>query len=133
MKHHPNGTCNYMCELIANICSVRSAVRHICRVAATRYFISIVVSSCQHCNAQQLQTCSDALYMIFSVIIFEICILEVLEMYLITHDHQFGFKSKHSTDMCIFTVKSIVKAKVIVPLSTVDTYGRIIRLRLLVN
>ena len=41
--------------------------------------------------------------------IFEICILEVLEMYLITHDHQFGFKSKHSTDMCIFTVKSIVK------------------------
>ena len=41
--------------------------------------------------------------------IFEICILEVLEMYLITHDHQYGFKSKHSTDMCIFTVKSIVK------------------------
>ena len=41
--------------------------------------------------------------------IFEICILEVLEMYLITHDHQFGFKSKHSTDMCIFTVKHIVK------------------------
>ena len=36
--------------------------------------------------------------------IFEICILEVLEMYLITHDHQFEFKSKHSTDMCIFTV-----------------------------
>ena len=30
-------------------------------------------------------------------------------MYLITHDHQLGFKSKHSTDMCIFTVKSIVK------------------------
>ena len=40
---------------------------------------------------------------------FEICILEVLEMYLITHDHQFGFKRKHSTDMCIFTVKSIAK------------------------
>ena len=30
-------------------------------------------------------------------------------MYLITHDHQIGFKSKHSTDICIFTVKSIVK------------------------
>ena len=40
---------------------------------------------------------------------FEICILEVLEMYLITHDHQFRFKRKHSTDMCIFTVRSIVK------------------------
>ena len=41
-------------------------------------------------------------------IILDICILEVLEMYLITHDHQFGFKSKHSTDVCIFMVKSIV-------------------------
>ena len=41
--------------------------------------------------------------------IFEICILEVLEMHLITHDHQFGFKSKHLTDMSLFTVKSIVK------------------------
>ena len=40
--------------------------------------------------------------------LFEICILEVLETYLL-HDHQFGFKSKHSTDMCIFTVKSLVK------------------------
>ena len=41
--------------------------------------------------------------------LFEICILEVLEIYLLTHHHQFGFKSKHSTDMCIFTVKSLVK------------------------
>ena len=41
--------------------------------------------------------------------IFEICILEILEMYLITHDHQFGFKSKHSADMCIFSAKSIMK------------------------
>ena len=30
-------------------------------------------------------------------------------MYLITHDHQFGFKTRHSADMCIFTVKIIVK------------------------
>ena len=41
--------------------------------------------------------------------LFEICILEVLEAYLLTYDHQFGFKCKHSTDMCIFTVKSLVK------------------------
>ena len=41
--------------------------------------------------------------------LFEICILEVLEAYLLTYDHQFGFKSKHSTDMCIITVKSFVK------------------------
>ena len=30
-------------------------------------------------------------------------------MYLITHDHQFGFKTKHSADICIFTVKSNIK------------------------
>ena len=30
-------------------------------------------------------------------------------MYLITHAHQFGFKTKHSADMSIFTVKSIIK------------------------
>ena len=41
--------------------------------------------------------------------LFEICILEVLETCLLTHDHQFGFKSKHFNDMCIFTVKSLVK------------------------
>ena len=37
--------------------------------------------------------------------LFGICILEVLETYL--HDHQ--FHPKHSTDMCIFTVKSLIK------------------------
>ena len=26
-----------------------------------------------------------------------------------THDHQFGFKKQHSTDMCITTVKSVIK------------------------
>ena len=30
-------------------------------------------------------------------------------MYLVTHDQQFGSKSRHATDMCIFTVKSIIK------------------------
>ena len=39
----------------------------------------------------------------------EICILEILESYLLTHDYQFGFKAKHSTDMCIFTVKTLIK------------------------
>ena len=41
--------------------------------------------------------------------LFEICILEILYTYLITHGHQFGFKSKYSTDMSIFTVKSVIK------------------------
>ena len=33
----------------------------------------------------------------------------ILEDYLFTHDQHFGFKSKHSTDFCIFTVKSVSK------------------------
>ena len=41
--------------------------------------------------------------------IFEIGPLEMLEEYLQTHDQQFGFKKQHSTDMCIFAVKSVVK------------------------
>ena len=41
--------------------------------------------------------------------IFESCLLKMLEHYLETHDHQFGFKSQHATDMCIFTVKSVIK------------------------
>ena len=36
--------------------------------------------------------------------LFEFCILKILETYLLTHDYQFGFKAKHSTDICIFTV-----------------------------
>ena len=35
--------------------------------------------------------------------------LLMLEIYLDTDDHQFGFKSQHATDMCIFTVKSVIK------------------------
>ena len=41
--------------------------------------------------------------------IFEICLLKMLAIYLDTDDHQFGFKSQHATDMCIFTVKSVMK------------------------
>ena len=41
--------------------------------------------------------------------LFEMCLLKILQMYRITHDHQFGFKTKHSAGMCIFTVKSIIK------------------------
>ena len=37
------------------------------------------------------------------------CLLEILQMYRITHDHQFGFKTKHYSDMYIFTVKNIIK------------------------
>ena len=36
-------------------------------------------------------------------------LFEILQMYLITHDHQFGFITKHSAGMCSFTVKGIIK------------------------
>ena len=41
--------------------------------------------------------------------IFELCLSIILEDYLVRHDQQFGFKRKHSTDLCIFTVKSVTK------------------------
>ena len=41
--------------------------------------------------------------------LFKIGILETLDTYLITHEHQFSSKSKHSTDICILTVKSVIK------------------------
>ena len=38
-----------------------------------------------------------------------LCLSVILENYLFTHIQQFGFKSKHSTDFCIYTVKSVSK------------------------
>lgn len=35
-------------------------------------------------------------------------ILDRLQMYILTTDNQFGFKSKHSKDMCIYALKEIV-------------------------
>ena len=40
---------------------------------------------------------------------FELCILSIIENYICTHDHQFGFNKQHATDMCIYTVKSVIK------------------------
>ena len=34
---------------------------------------------------------------------------KIIELYLDTHDNQFGFKKQHSTDMCIITLKSVIK------------------------
>ena len=40
---------------------------------------------------------------------FECVLLGLIEAYLCTSDNQFGFKSKHSTDLCIYTLKSIIQ------------------------
>ena len=41
--------------------------------------------------------------------IFELCLSRIMDVYLFTSDNQFGFKQKHSTDLCIYTVKSIIQ------------------------
>ena len=41
--------------------------------------------------------------------IFECVLLGLIEVYLCTSDNQFGFKSKHSTDLCIYTLNSIIQ------------------------
>ena len=41
--------------------------------------------------------------------IFELCLATVMDAHLVTSDNQFGFKQKHSTDLCIYTVKSSVQ------------------------
>ena len=40
--------------------------------------------------------------------IFEIYMLDQLDVYLSTASNQFGFKRNHSTDMCIFAIKNVV-------------------------
>ena len=40
--------------------------------------------------------------------IFELCLATIMDAHLVTSDNQFGFKQKHSTDLCIYTVKSII-------------------------
>ena len=40
--------------------------------------------------------------------LYEILLLHRCEKYLDTSDHQFGFKTGHSTDMCIFLLKEII-------------------------
>ena len=41
--------------------------------------------------------------------LFEVCLFKILHTFLVTIDNQFGLKRKHATDICIYTVKSIIK------------------------
>ncbi len=41
--------------------------------------------------------------------IFENVLFMRLELYLLTNDHRYGFKRKHSTDMCIYALKEIIQ------------------------
>ena len=41
--------------------------------------------------------------------IFELCLATIMDAHLVTSDNQFDFKQKHSTYLCIYTVKSIIQ------------------------
>ena len=41
--------------------------------------------------------------------LFDMCLSRILDEYLCTGENQFGFKKKHATDVCIYTVKSVIK------------------------
>ena len=41
--------------------------------------------------------------------VFELCLSRIMDVYLFASDNQFGFKQKHSTDLGIYTVKSIIQ------------------------
>ena len=41
--------------------------------------------------------------------LFELCLSRILDEYLCTNENQFGFKRKHATDLCIYTVKLVIK------------------------
>jgi len=40
--------------------------------------------------------------------LFEVILLFFIEEHVLSHDNQFGFKKKHSTDLCIFALKNVV-------------------------
>ena len=45
------------------------------------------------------------------LIMFEWWPLSIIETYICTHDHQFGFNKQHATNICIYyTVKCVIKA-----------------------
>ena len=41
--------------------------------------------------------------------VFEMALLVKLEKYLYSSDYQFGFKPKHSTDLCIYTLTEVIE------------------------
>ena len=41
--------------------------------------------------------------------LFELCSSKLLDIFLVTSDNQFGFKRKHATDFCMYTVKLVIK------------------------
>ena len=38
-----------------------------------------------------------------------VCFCRILDQYLCTSENQCGFKRKHATELCIYTVQSVIK------------------------
>ena len=60
------------------------------------YIISIIVSSCQHCDEQQFQTRSCALYTIFPVIKLDLVIQALLLDYILALEKIYAYASRAS-------------------------------------
>ena len=41
--------------------------------------------------------------------LFELCLSKLLDNFVVTSVNQFGFKRRHATDLCIYTVKSVLQ------------------------
>ena len=78
LKLHPRWSCNYAYEGTANV-----HLQFIDGLPAPRYIMSIILSSYQHCDEQQFQTLSFALYTIFPVINLDLVIQALLLDYII--------------------------------------------------
>ena len=57
---------------------------------------------------EALRTIPNFLAALAASKIFETLILNRIENYLVTSDNQFGFKPKHSTELCIYALKEVV-------------------------
>ena len=81
---------------------------HGCLPAELMKTAIVLIIKCKTGNSRTLNYRPIALVTACSKIM-ELCLLEIIEVYLDTHGHQVGFKNQHSTDMCIFTLISVIK------------------------
>ena len=63
---------------------------------------------------RQGETCDKNNYRPIAIVIslskiIELCIMRVIDAQLVTSHNQLGFKREHGTDICVYTVKSVIK------------------------
>ena len=75
------------------------------------YAIAWIFAGCVYANfnyshSEKQKWCAKSNYRPIAIVtamskIFELCLSRIMDIYLFTSDNQFGFKQKHSTDLCI--------------------------------